>query len=66
MKRLFYFWVLFIILVVITAGCETVHWDKAWPVNTIKAYEEFLQKHPEGIFADEARSRIKKLHFKKG
>ena len=49
-------------------GCATPKkdWEKAQRLNTIEAYEEFLQKHPFSIFALDAKERIANLErFKK-
>ena len=48
-------------------GCATPKkdWEKAQRLNTIEAYEEFLQKHPDSEFAYEAKHKIEELAWEK-
>ena len=47
------------------AGCnfERRAWDTAHAQDSIEAYETFLDRHPEGEHAQEARSQIETLSF---
>ena len=44
-------------------GCATPKkdWEKAQRLNTIEAYEEFLQKHPDSEFAYKAKRKIEEI-----
>ena len=55
--------VLFCLLALI--GCATTKgdWQKATQLNTVTAYKEFLQKHPESKFIREAKHRIEELEW---
>ena len=48
-------------------GCATPKkdWEKAQRLNTIEAYEEFLQKHPDSEFAYEAKHKIEELAWER-
>ncbi|HOJ14921.1 MAG TPA: hypothetical protein PLS81_02770 [Deltaproteobacteria bacterium] len=52
---------------VLATGCSTVNidWDMANSINTIEAYEEFLAKHPDSVYTDEALRRVEPMRFKK-
>lgn len=54
-------------LLVLAAGCSTSEkdWQKAEKLNTIEAYEAFLQKHPQGQLADSARQEIEELEWRR-
>ncbi len=52
-------------LVFSSCSSEKKHWGKAEFHNTIKDYEIFLDRHPSGEFADEARLKIEELYFLK-
>lgn len=51
---------LFVFLSCLPYEQEAAHvaWRKARAVNTIEAYEQFLERHPECEFAEAARLRI--------
>ncbi|MGB8952030.1 MAG: outer membrane protein assembly factor BamD [Candidatus Aminicenantales bacterium] len=38
-------------------------WKEVSEINSIEAYEKFLQRYPEDRFSNEARMRIESLHF---
>ena len=44
-------------------GCMTIQqdWKSARSTDTVQAYEEFLQDHPSGELADQARFRIEEM-----
>uniref|UniRef100_A0A7C6EBQ1 Lipoprotein n=1 Tax=candidate division WOR-3 bacterium TaxID=2052148 RepID=A0A7C6EBQ1_UNCW3 len=44
-------------------GCATMRsqWEATKSKNSIRAYEDFIRKYPEGALADEARSKIERL-----
>ena len=52
--------VVLVAFLVLAAGCssENKHWEEAQAVDTIEAYESFLEQHPEGKFRDQAMVRI--------
>lgn len=64
MKRLLNQCLLVTLFLILITACATMQsrWEEAESTNTIPAYEEFLMSSPEGIHADEARSRIVKLY----
>jgi CxxC motif-containing protein (DUF1111 family) len=47
----------------IIIGCATVKsdWNFAAQTNTVKAYDEFIAKHPKTEYAEEAKKRIAQL-----
>jgi len=51
--------------VVVVAGCasQSTNWEKSAEANTIAAYEAYLQKYPDGEFAEEARNRIRRARY---
>ncbi|MCU4137430.1 MAG: hypothetical protein MW689_001001 [Thermodesulfobacteria bacterium] len=52
---------------VVLVGCATPkkNWEKAQRLNTIEAYQEFLQKHPNSEFAYEAKRKIEELAWER-
>jgi len=56
-----------LLLAACIAGCSTVHidWDTANALNTIEGYEEFLQKHPDSEFTEEALQRVEPMRYQK-
>ena len=58
-----------VIIVIISAlmGCSTtkIDWEMAHGTNTIKAYQEFLKKHPNSEFSEQARAKIEPLSYQK-
>jgi len=66
MKRKSYFSALLVLFILIlTTGCSDPKkdWQEAEKLDTIEAYESFLQKHSAGQFADSARQRIEELEW---
>lgn len=53
--------------VVFVIGCDTTQqdWEIARSADTIPAYEEFLQKHPQGALVDQACMRLEELYAEK-
>ena len=51
---------LILLFALLLTGCATTKgdWEKANRLNTAEAYEEFLRKHPESEFTEEAKKRI--------
>lgn len=45
------------------AGCDRSErdWERASTTNTVAAYEEYLHRHPESKFSNEAMSRLEEL-----
>ena len=58
---------LIIFLTVIIAGCTSMlsRYDNVKEIDTIEAYEEFIQKYPDSEFTIEASKRIEELEFDK-
>ena len=56
-------WILILILVFGIQGCATVKkdWGISQNINTIQAYQDFVNKHPESEFTQEAKTVIEKL-----
>jgi len=52
-------------VVILAIGCATTqkHWEVARQADSIRAYEEFLNKHPKGEFAEQARQRLDELYI---
>ena len=50
-------------IVILFAGCDRSEkdWESATSEDTISAYEQFLEVHPEGQYTEEARSRLESL-----
>ncbi|MCU0577594.1 MAG: hypothetical protein MUD15_12355 [Desulfobacterota bacterium] len=49
------------------AGCSTVHidWDMATAINTMESYDEFLKKHPDTEFTQQALAKVEPMRFQK-
>lgn len=60
-------WILTSIMALVLVGCATTkgNWEKAQRLNTIKAYQEFLQKHPQSEFTAEAKHQIQNIDWQK-
>jgi hypothetical protein len=54
-------------LVSIAFGCTTVNidWEMANSIDTVDAYEEFLQKHPDSPYTEEAMKRVEPMRLKR-
>jgi len=46
-------------------GCESGDFEKARSEDTVEAYQEYLENHPEGENADRARHRIERLSYER-
>lgn len=57
--------ILTVLVILVLTGCATIKgdWEKAKGLNTITAYQEFLQNHPQSEFSDDAKHRIEKLEW---
>lgn len=55
------------VFVLCVSGCSTVHidWDMATGINTIEAYDEFLKKHPDSEFTQQALAKVEPMRFQK-
>jgi uncharacterized protein YgiM (DUF1202 family) len=51
-------------LVVACAGMQS-RWEATKSADNISSYEEFLERHPESAFADQARLRLNELYEEK-
>jgi len=60
MKRLISITATSLIIIALLAGCDTREkdWEAARQADSIAAYEEFLEQHPDGEYTDTARERI--------
>jgi hypothetical protein len=57
-------WVVSLLMVGALLGCGSTtnsDWQRANLAGTVGAYQQFLDRHPDGADADEARSRILSL-----
>jgi uncharacterized protein YceK len=65
MRRIFGQLILFISVLLAASGCASVQsrWETAESQNTREAYEQFLKEHPDGEYAQRARSAIDKLLY---
>lgn len=54
-----------ILLLLLTYGCTGQEYKKAQEIGTIASYENFLEKHPEGKFSNEAKMEIDRLQYEK-
>lgn len=56
---------LLVVFAVLIAGCASQQsiWKKTVNNNTIKSYENYLSKYPEGDYSSQAKSSIEKLSF---
>ena len=59
-------WVLLLSLLLVTLGCssDARNYEKAQQANTIEAYQDFVQKHPDSKLADQAKAQVEELLFK--
>jgi hypothetical protein len=65
MRRTYCIYIVSIIMGVFLAGCDRTEtdWMQAKQANTIPAYTEFLAKHSQGPFADEAKKAIDEIQW---
>ncbi len=58
-------WILCIALVVAFAGCSTtnIDWEEACTIDTAKAYQAYLQKHPDSPYAEQAQIKLEKYYY---
>ena len=66
MKRLITITAIFLIAAVLLSGCDTREqdWEAATQADSIAAYEEFLDQHPDGQYTASARERIAEIREK--
>lgn len=59
-------WVLLLSLLLVTLGCssDARNYEKARQANTIEAYEDFVQKHPDSKLVEQAKARAEELLLK--
>jgi len=55
------------VLIFIMVGCASMlsRYNKVKEIDTIEAYEEFIQKYPDSEFAKEAKKSIEELKYEK-
>jgi hypothetical protein len=57
---------LIIVSALIAVGCvdeDKEDWQAAEEANTVEAFEEYLQEHPDGKYVTEAREGLEELHW---
>jgi hypothetical protein len=54
-------------LVLGLAGCSTtrIDWEMATSINTSQAYQDFLKKHPDSEFSEQAQAKLEPLVYQK-
>ncbi len=62
MRKLLVF-ILFCVILLIGCSSEKSDFSKAKKDNSIKGYETFLQKHPEGDFKEQVEQRLQELAY---
>lgn len=65
MKKKLFILIFLCFFVFSSCSSEKKHWEKAELNNTIEDYEIFLDRHPSGELAEEARLKIEELYFLK-
>ncbi len=60
-------WLLIPVLVSVLAGCSTtrIDWDLTNRINTPKAYEDFLAKHPDSEYTQQAQMKLEPMIYQK-
>ena len=43
-------------------SCEKIDWKSAEAADTVEGYDHFLERHPEGTLAVQARARVAQLN----
>jgi len=56
-------WVILIPILSFSCSAERGDWKKAKSQHSIEAYQDFLAKYTEGIYADQARRKITELYY---
>lgn len=58
-------WSLILVFIFGLIGCATTKedWGNAQNLNTIEAYQEFLQKYPNSGFSKEAQTKLEPLYY---
>jgi outer membrane protein assembly factor BamD (BamD/ComL family) len=46
-------------------GAEEKSWEQAEKLDSIAAYTQFIEKYPDGMYAEKAQLKIEELDFKK-
>jgi outer membrane protein assembly factor BamD (BamD/ComL family) len=58
--------IIMVIFVAISGcGAEEKSWEQVEKLDSIAAYRQFIEKYPDGIYADKAQLKIEELDFKK-
>jgi len=59
-------WVLLLSLLLVTLGCssDARNYEKAQQANTIEAYQDFVQKHPDSKLVEQAKAQAEELLLK--
>jgi hypothetical protein len=60
--------ILFILLMLLIVGCseEKKEWRKVCLIDSVTAYQSFIEKYPKYQFADSAKKRINQIVLKNG
>jgi hypothetical protein len=60
-------WLLIPALIAVLFGCSTtkIDWEMASGINTAKAYQEFLAKHPDSEYTQKAQVKLEPMIYQK-
>jgi hypothetical protein len=58
-------WNLILALLFVFMGCSTtnIDWEEARNVDTVKAYQKYLQRHPNSPFSEQAQMKLEKFFY---
>jgi outer membrane protein assembly factor BamD (BamD/ComL family) len=63
MKKIFFIGVVFLISSFSVFSQSKKKWEKTQSLNSITAYEDFLKKYPESVYAELAKQSLEQLEF---
>jgi len=60
-------WAIIIVSSIGLIGCTTtnIDWEEAHNIDTPKAYKDFLNKHPQCEYSEQARTRLETLYYER-
>ncbi len=58
-------WNLILVILFASMGCSTtnIDWEEARNIDTVKAYQYYLQKHPNSPFSEQAQIRLETFFY---
>jgi hypothetical protein len=58
-------WNLIVAILFVSIGCSTtnIDWEEASNVDTVKAYQKYLQKHPNSPYSDQAQIKLETFFY---